>query len=121
MPNPLSARSMGRLALAGAFLVGAVSTSAVAEEVVVSQHNQVVRTIMVKVADLDLTSAYDRQTLQIRIDKAARRVCDVNRGSLLDRLPDARNCLTNARTGAMQQLADGSHDAGKVAVSARVG
>lgn len=120
MPNPLSARFMGSLAIASVFLVGAVSTAAAAQDVVVSQPYQVVRTMHVKVADLDMSRASDRKTLDMRIEKAARRVCDVNRGSLLDHLPDARDCLTNARSGAMAQLA-GNARAATLAVSARVG
>lgn len=61
--------------------------------------------VVVETADLDLTSAYDRDTLQIRIDKAARTVCDINGGSKIDRLPDARACFDAARQNAVSQLA----------------
>ena len=118
MPNPLSARMVGRLALTGAFMFAVGATSAVAGEVVVSQGARDVRTIEVKVADLDLTRAYDRDTLEIRVNKAARRVCDVHGGSKLDRMADARGCVAEAKNGAMAQLAAGAHS-GKIAVSAR--
>ena len=60
--------------------------------------------VTIETADLDLTSAYDRDTLQIRIDNAAREVCDINGGSKVDRLPDARACFASARQHAVSQL-----------------
>ena len=62
-------------------------------------------TAVVEAGDLDLTSTYDRDTLQIRIDNAARAVCDINGGSKIDRLPDARACFDAARQNAVSQLA----------------
>ena len=61
--------------------------------------------VVVETADLDMTSAYDRDTLQIRIDNAARAVCDINGGSKIDKLPDARACFDAARDSAVSQLA----------------
>ena len=61
--------------------------------------------VVIETADLDMTSAYDRDTLQIRIDNAARTVCDINGGSKIDRLPDARACFDAARQSAVSQLA----------------
>ena len=61
--------------------------------------------VVIETADLDMTSAYDRDTLQIRIDNAARTVCDINGGSKIDRLPDARACFDSARENAVSQLA----------------
>ncbi|MEN7538550.1 UrcA family protein [Aurantiacibacter flavus] len=95
---------------AAIFVAGLLGMTAMAPafasdgEVLVSQsldHNAVV----IETADLDLTSAYDRDTLQIRIDNAARTVCDINGGSKIDRLPDARACFNDARESAVSQLA----------------
>ncbi|WP_137679908.1 UrcA family protein [Aurantiacibacter suaedae] len=105
MPN--FAKTPRGAALFAASLIGmAAMAPAFASdgEVLVSQsldHSAVV----VDTADLDLTTAYDRDTLQIRIDNAARAVCDINGGSKIDRLPDARACFNGARESAMSQLA----------------
>ena len=61
--------------------------------------------IVISIADLDLASAYDRDTLQIRINRAARQVCDIADGSLNDDTPKARACFEQARQGAVSQLA----------------
>lgn len=96
-----------------AALVAAPALAVDDSELVVSPQGGDVRMVEVRIGDLDLTSAYDRDTLEIRIDRAARAVCDVNKGSKLDQLPDARQCVDQAREGAMAQVAvrgDGSAD-----------
>ena len=94
-------------AFAVASLIGlAVASPAIADnsEVLVRQTLDH-RAVTVETSDLDLTTAYDRDTLHIRIDNAARTVCDINGGSKIDRLPDARACFDAARQSAVSQLA----------------
>ncbi|AKH44057.1 UrcA family protein [Altererythrobacter atlanticus] len=96
---------LGRAALAG--ILGLSASAAMAggkSELVVSEPSTDLRSVEVQVSDLDLSTAYDRGTLAIRIEGAAREVCDVNAGSKIDRLPDATACLTQARAGAADQL-----------------
>ncbi len=96
---------LGAVATAG--LIGFAASAALAgtdNEVIVSQHAPDARAMQVAVADLDLGTQYDRRTLAIRIDKAARQVCDVNEGSRLDGMPSALSCVDQARTGALAQL-----------------
>ena len=104
--NPLSAARGTRALLVGlaAALVATPALAADDSELVVNQPG-FTRSVEVRVDDLDLSSAYDRDTLEIRINQAAREVCDINKGSVLDRLPDARECLQQARAGAMAQIA----------------
>ena len=106
MPITLIAPTGARFLVAG--LLGlAVATPALADQgdVLVSQHLLDQRSIAVEYGDLDLTSAYDRDTLQIRINRAARAVCDIAGGSKHDRLPEARACFEKARDNAVDQLA----------------
>lgn len=104
MPNLKRSFSAKPLIAGFAVLMAAPAMAADDSELVVSQPSGDLRVMEVKVGDLDLTSAYDRDTLEIRINRAADYVCDVNDGSKLDRLPDARECLDRARAGAMAQL-----------------
>ncbi len=107
MPTNPIARFAGRALLTCLAGLGAATTLAAAEpEVVVEQNVADTRAVEIEVADLDLGSAYDRDTLTIRIDNAAREVCDVSSGSRLDRLPDARACVEHAREQAFAQLAN---------------
>jgi len=103
MPTIRTARRLaGTLALAAAvFGAGAVS----ANELLVSQHPGDERTVRVEISDLDLASGYDRDTLTIRIERAARQVCDVNLASKLDKGPTGQICMSQARSGAREQLA----------------
>ena len=99
------AHAMGRAVLAG--LVGLCATGALASdpEVLVSQRpDRDMRAIEVRVSDLDLSRAHARDTLALRVERAAREVCDVYRGSELDKLPNARACLSGARAAALAQL-----------------
>lgn len=112
MPNFRPAR-VGRAALAG--LIGLCATGALAATpenatpenatVVVSPSTGDARSVEVRVSDLNLADAYARETLAIRIDRAAKKVCDVQSGSALDRLPSARECVDRAQSGAFAQLA----------------
>ncbi|MBC7158856.1 MAG: UrcA family protein [Porphyrobacter sp.] len=107
MPNFRPAR-LGRAALAG--LIGLCATGALAATpenatLVVSPQTGDTRSIEVRVSDLNLADAYARETLAIRIDRAAKKVCDVQSGSTLDRLPSARECVDRAQSGAFAQLA----------------
>ncbi len=94
-------------AILAACLIGLTATApafADSSEVLVQQpHDR--NAVVVETADLDLANAYDRDTLQIRIDNAARAVCDINGGSKIDKLPDARACFDAARQSAVSQLA----------------
>ena len=75
-----------------------------ASDVIVSQQVGDTRSVRVSVSDLDMADAYDRETLAIRIDRAAKAVCDINRGSKLDRFTDANECLDRSLADAAQQL-----------------
>lgn len=94
-------------AILAASLIGLTATApafADNSEVLVQQpHDR--NAVVIETADLDMTSAYDRDTLQIRINNAARTVCDINEGSKVDKLPDARACFDAARESAVSQLA----------------
>lgn len=104
MPSITSSCRLGRHVLAGLAGLSASAALAGQPQLLVSDSSADQRVVRVEVADLDPASAYDRQTLAIRIDKAARHVCDVTSASKLDRLPDARACLAQARSGAADQL-----------------
>lgn len=111
MPIIKYAPRAGRAMMAGLF--GLLASTAFAadyepagkdSDVVVSQSIGETRSISVPVGDLDMDDAYDRETLAIRIDRAAKRVCDINRGSKLDRLTDATECLEVSLAKAAAQL-----------------
>lgn len=107
MPNFRPAR-LGRAALAaliGLCATGALATSPENATLVVSPPTGDTRSVEVRVSDLNLADAYARETLAIRIDRAAKKVCDVQSGSTLDRLPSARECVDRAQSGAFAQLA----------------
>lgn len=100
-----NAPKMGRAMLAGLLAVTATGVMAASQpQLVVSSQDANARTIAVRTAGLNLADAHDQRTLQIRIERAARAVCDVNGGSKLDAAPDALACLADARTGALDQL-----------------
>ncbi len=64
------------------------------------------RTVAVKTGDLDLASDAGRKELNWRIDRAIRKVCDtasLTRGAHTP-APQARSCITDARTGAERQI-----------------
>lgn len=97
--------TLGRAVLAGLAAMTATGALASAQpQLVVSSHDTDSRTVAVRTAGLNLADAHDRRTLQIRIERAARSVCDVNGGSKLDAAPDAVACLADARAGALDQL-----------------
>jgi UrcA family protein len=105
MPTTNTTRIAGRALLAGLLGLGASAALAAADpEMVVSDNPGNARTVAVEVADLDLTRAYDRDTLAIRIANAAREVCDVHDGSKLDKQAGANACLAQARAAALAQL-----------------
>lgn len=94
-----------RAVLTGLLALGASAAPALAnEQMVVSQHAQDTRSIAVQVSDLNLTSPYDQRTLALRVNRAAQEVCDMQRGSVLNRTSAALNCFDNARSGALAQL-----------------
>lgn len=104
MPMNTHTRLAGRAIVAGLIALTASGALAAAEpRLLVSGHDA--RTVPVSLSGLDLARAYDRATLTIRIDRAARRVCDVHGGSKLDGGVDALACLAQAKAGAAQQLA----------------
>lgn len=108
MPMNTQIRLPGRAMLAGLIALtatgmGSAALAASEPQLLVSGRDA--RTVPVSLSGLDLAKAYDRATLNIRIDRAAQRVCDVNGGSKLDGGPDALACLTQAKAGAATQLA----------------
>jgi len=98
---------MGRAVMAG--LLGLCATGALAandREMVVSQpSDRDTRMVEVRVSDLNLASTKGQRSLALRVDRAAKYVCDVYAGSELDKLPDARMCVADARDAAFAQLA----------------
>jgi len=106
MLNLNTAHLLGRAAVAG--LLGLCATGALAAndpELVVSQRpNSDTRAVAVQVSDLNLTDAQAQRRLAIRVDRAAREVCDIYAGSELDKLPSAQTCLGEARDAAFAQL-----------------
>ncbi|MEO1489698.1 MAG: UrcA family protein [Pseudomonadota bacterium] len=66
-----------------------------------------VKTETVSFADLDLSTQAGQETLDRRVNAAAKRVCDTNSASTTNRLRsyDARKCLAKARASARQQVA----------------
>lgn len=99
---------LGRAALAGLFglcATGALATTPDNATLVLSPPAGDTRSVEVRVSDLNLADAYARETLAIRIDRAAKKVCDIQSGSALDGLPSARECVDRAESGAFAQLA----------------
>lgn len=97
----------GRTLAAGLLAFAALTGGAAAaaeSEMIVNQRNPDLVTREVHVGDLDLASADGQRTLALRIDRAALAVCEVTRGSKLDRTPRALQCLDDARAGAVAQL-----------------
>lgn len=104
MPMNTHTRLAGRSIVAGLIALTASGALAAPEpRLLVS--GQDARNVPVSLSGLDLARARDRATLTIRIDRAARQVCDVHGGSKLDGGADALACLTRAKDGAAQQLA----------------
>jgi UrcA family protein len=106
MLNLNTAHLLGRAAVAG--LLGLCATGALAAsdpEFVVSQRpSGDTRGVEVRVADLNLNDTHAQRTLAIRVERAAREVCDMYAGSELDKMASARACLAEARDGALAQL-----------------
>lgn len=106
MPNLNKAQILGRAAVAG--LLGLCATGALAasdpELVVSERQNADTRAVEVRASDLNLNDAHDQRTLALRVERAAREVCDMYAGSELDKLPSAQACLAEAREGALAQL-----------------
>lgn len=95
---------MGRALLLAAVGLGATAAFAASDPQVVAGRAGDARSVAVTVSDLDLARPQDRDLLAIRVDNAARTVCDVHDSSRLDRLPAAQACLSDARSGALAQL-----------------
>ncbi|WP_347302034.1 UrcA family protein [Croceibacterium sp. TMG7-5b_MA50] len=94
-----------RAALGGLLALGVATTPAFANsEMVVQEHAPDTRSVAVKIGDLNLSSPYDQRTLALRVNQAAAQVCDMPRGSVLNRTPSALNCFDTARAGALAQL-----------------
>lgn len=99
-----------RAALGGLLALGLATSPALAsadmvdDQMVVQQHAPFTRSIAVKIGDLNLASPYDQRTLALRVNRAAAQVCDMQRGSVLNRTPAALNCFDTARAGALAQL-----------------
>jgi UrcA family protein len=106
MPYLKTAHAVARAALCG--LLGLCATGALAasdpEMVVSHQSHPDSRAVEVRVSDLNLADADAQRQLAIRVDRAARQVCDIYAGSELDKLPRAQTCRTEARAGALAQL-----------------
>jgi len=105
MPGFKSAHFWGRAAVAG--LLGLCATGAFAAnpELVVSEPPSAdTRAVAVRVADLNLADEQAQRQIALRVERAARQVCDVFEGSELDKLPKASACLKEARAGAFAQL-----------------
>jgi len=114
---PFNTARAGRAMLAGLLaagaLTGAAHAAADAEFVVQQPDTQSVR---VAISDLDLNVASDQRTLANRVNSAARDVCEIGKGSLLDNTASARDCVAGARAGALAQLdARGYHASWAVA------
>lgn len=98
-------KSLARAAFAASIgLCASVCYAAGEPPVTVTQPARDAAAVVVRVSDLNLSTASGRELLAIRINDAARQVCDVNGGSRLDRLPGARACLSDAHSGALAQL-----------------
>jgi len=99
------ARLAGRLVLPA--LLGFAATGALAGEerdVVVSSQGESTRAIEVRVSDLNLADSRARDRLVARIDRAAERVCQIQAGSQVDKLPSAQACYQEARSDAYSQM-----------------
>ncbi len=97
----------GARILVASILGLALATPAMAnDDALVVNRTADTRMIEISYADLDLTNAYDRDTLEIRINNAAEAVCDIMGGSRqMDNLPSAKACFAEAKQGALAQLA----------------
>jgi len=71
-----------------------------------------VKSETVAYSDLDLTTSEGRETLERRIEAAAKRVCSITPPTAADRTrrADANACLAKARASAKQQLAMATQD-----------
>lgn len=69
--------------------------------------NTVPQTMVVKYADLNLASAKDQKILERRIDKAAKKICGLDRARTGTRLKsrDAQDCYREAKANAAKQFA----------------
>ena len=93
---------MNRTLALGAAMI--ISSIALAPAVTAAPDTETVR---VEHADLDLSTAEGRDTLDRRIDRAARTVCGYGEQQMGTRIRsrDARECYRQARRGIDRQLA----------------
>jgi len=106
MPNIRKAPFGACILVAGLLSLGLAAPAIASDSEVVVNRGADTRMIEVRYSDLDLNTAYDRDTLEIRINNAAEAVCDINGGSRqMDNLPEAKACFEQAKQGAIAQLA----------------
>lgn len=91
-------------ALVAGTLAFATVGSAHAESIVIDGSGNTTRQRPVVVADLDLTTEQGKAKLENRIAIAVRRVCNIKRGSALNKLDDARTCVENSHADAWRQI-----------------
>lgn len=106
MPNIRKAPFGARILVAG--LLGmAVATPAMADDSqLLVNRGADTRSVEVQYSDLNLDTAYGRDTLEIRVNNAAESVCDITGGSRwLDKSREALACFNQAKQGALAQLA----------------
>jgi UrcA family protein len=103
MQMTISRRSAGALGLFALVTLGAAPALAQSDLVVEPQTEigSVTRTMKVEIADLSLKTPEGRAKLESRINFAAKRVCDYNRGVGLRQPTDYYNCFDAAKSGAM--------------------
>ena len=84
-----------------------VSTPAFAASDVIIMHEvepgTITRTTTIDISDISLASAQGRRTLESRITRAARKVCDYNGVYGLDQPAGFKECFTEARSNALSQ------------------
>ncbi|WP_443970116.1 UrcA family protein [Sphingobium sp. CR28] len=103
MPNFISPRLAGAFAL-GVAAFAATGAAAADQDIRVNSGHSVTRTVEVRTADLDLSSATGRDALRQRIAFATQQACDVGQGATADNSGDARSCLNVAQRNAEAQL-----------------
>ena len=104
MPGRISGPVWGRVGLAALLAVAAGAAAAADKPLIISHGDGITRSVEVRFADLNLDTAYGRARLDWRIEQAARTACDVHRGSDVDKLAPAIECLGKARATALAQL-----------------
>lgn len=85
---------------------GAITTAALAGAFFTAQP-AMAESVEVPYEDLDLTTAKDRETLDQRIDKAARQVCGANEATVGSRIrsQEVRACIKQAKQQIEASLA----------------